>query len=194
MLNFQKTFHDKNIYVKPLQKEDYQKLKPLTRDSEMWVYFRFDLSNLQTLQTWVNHAIKDLHQQKALPLIIINSENHEVVGCTRIGNIAETDQRVEIGWTWISKKYQGTGVNLIVKKMLINYLFNQTATLRIEFKTDVLNLPARKSLEKLGMIQEGVLRSHTLMTHNRRRDTVYYSILREEWLKIKNSIYEISHL
>lgn len=51
---------------------------------------------------------------------------------------------------------------------------------RIECKTDVLNIPARKGLEKSGFTEEGVLRSHTLMTNNRRRDTIYYSILKNE--------------
>jgi len=60
---------------------------------------------------------------------------------------------------------------------------------RVEFKTDVLNMPARKALLKFGAKEEGVLRSHTLMNHNRRRDTIYYSVLKSEWnaIKIKNN-------
>ena len=68
-------------------------------------------------------------------------------------------------------------------KLLFEYLFSETDTLRIEFKTDVLNIPAKKAMEKVGLIKEGVLRSHTLMTNNRRRDTLYYSILKDEWNK-----------
>jgi RimJ/RimL family protein N-acetyltransferase len=54
---------------------------------------------------------------------------------------------------------------------------------RVEIKTDVLNLPARKALQKIGAVEEGILRSHTLMTHGRRRDTIYYSFLEGEWEK-----------
>jgi RimJ/RimL family protein N-acetyltransferase len=36
------------------------------------------------------------------------------------------------------------------------------------------------------MTEEGILRSHTLMTNNRRRDTIYYSILKSEWPEIKS--------
>jgi RimJ/RimL family protein N-acetyltransferase len=57
--------------------------------------------------------------------------------------------------------------------------------MRVECKTDVLNIPARKALVKINMTEEGILRSHTLMTNNRRRDTIYYSILKSEWPKIK---------
>ena len=65
---------------------------------------------------------------------------------------------------------------------LISFSVNaQDKVAKIEFKTDVLNIPARKGMQKVGLVEEGVLRSHTLMTNNRRRDTIYYSILRKEW-------------
>ena len=65
---------------------------------------------------------------------------------------------------------------------------------RVEFKTDVLNVRARAGLIKIGAMEEGVLRSHTLMPDNRRRDTVYYSVLKEEWYtKIRsNNFYNFS--
>ena len=36
-------------------------------------------------------------------------------------------------------------------------------------------------MEKVGLVNEAVLRSHTLMANNRRRDTLSYSILKDEW-------------
>ena len=41
-------------------------------------------------------------------------------------------------------------------------------------------------MEKVGLIKEVVLRNHTLMTHNRRRDTLYYSVLKEEWIALNS--------
>jgi len=52
-----------------------------------------------------------------------------------------------------------------------------------------LNVPARNALKKIGAVEEGSLRSHTLMTNNRRRDTIYYSILKDEWNAIKTKNY-----
>ncbi len=69
-----------------------------------------------------------------------------------------------------------------MKALMLNYAFKELGMLRVEFKTDVLNLPARKALLRLGATEEGVLRSHTLMTHGRRRDTIYYSFLKGEVL------------
>jgi RimJ/RimL family protein N-acetyltransferase len=166
-----------------MKTDDFEKMKSLTTDPKMWYYFTADLSDETILKQWIETAISDLKQHKALPLTIVDSKNENIIGTTRIGNISEVNKRVEIGWTWISKEYQGTGINGHVKKLLFEYLFSETATLRIEFKTDILNIPARKGMEKVGLIKEGVLRSHTLMTNNRRRDTLYYSILKDEWNK-----------
>lgn len=60
---------------------------------------------------------------------------------------------------------------------------------RVEFKTDVLNLRSRKALQKIGATEEGVLRSHTLMPGGRRRDSIYYGILKSEWPEIKQRIF-----
>ena len=156
-------------------------MKELTTSTQMWYYFPSDLSNSETLQQWIKVAIQDLENGKSLPFTILDKRNNEIIGSTRIFNLSKRDSRVEIGWTWIAKKHQGTGINGHVKKLLFKYLFTETDTLRIEFKTDVLNIPARKAMEKVGLREEGILRSHTLMINNRRRDTIYYSILKDEW-------------
>jgi N-acetyltransferase len=63
---------------------------------------------------------------------------------------------------------------------------------RVEAKTDFLNERAKAGLLKAGMIPEGVLRSHMLMPGNRRRDSAYYSILKDEWKERKGLFF--SHL
>ena len=183
MLDFQKIIHSTKVILRPMRIDDFEKMKSLTTDPKMWYYFTADLSDEVTLKKWIETAISDLNGCKALPLTIIDPANENIIGTTRIGNISKLNKRVEIGWTWISKKHQGTGINGHIKKLLFEYLFSETDTLRIEFKTDVLNIPAKKAMEKVGLIKEGVLRSHTLMTNNRRRDTLYYSILKDEWNK-----------
>ncbi|MHC2993141.1 GCN5 family acetyltransferase, partial [Pontibacter sp. HJ8] len=60
---------------------------------------------------------------------------------------------------------------------------------RVELKADALNLRSRKAMLKIGATEEGVLRSHTLMHDGRRRDTIYYSILRPEWDAIRHTVF-----
>lgn len=183
MLDFKKTIQTERVILRPIIQNDFDLMKGLTKDSEMWHHFTADLSNEETLRNWISTAVNEQDQQKSLPFTIVDYKTNNIIGTTRISNLSEKNSRVEIGWTWIAKEYQGTGINSHVKNLLFEYLFKETKTLRIEFKTDVLNIPARKGMEKVGLVEEGVLRSHTLMTNNRRRDTLYCSILKNEWLK-----------
>ncbi len=181
MLDFKKNIHSERVILRPMKLNDFEQMKNLTKNSQMWYYFTSDLSNEKILKKWIESAVMDLKEHNSLPFTITDVITNEIIGATRIGNLSEADNRVEIGWTWISEKYQGTGINGHVKNLLFDFLFNETKIFRIEFKTDVLNIPARKGMQKVGLVEEGVLRSHTLMTNNRRRDTIYYSLLRNEW-------------
>ncbi|RIH65047.1 N-acetyltransferase [Mariniphaga sediminis] len=184
MIDFTKMFESQQVLLRPVRRDDYNEFIPLTQDKGLWTYFTNDLSEKDALLAWVEAGIKELTLKKRLALSIVDKKTNSVAGSTSIGNISERDKRVEIGWTWLGRKYQGKGINDQAKYLLLKYCFEELECERVEFKTDVLNEPARNALKRIGAVEEGVLRSHTLMTHNRRRDTIYYSILKGEWKNI----------
>lgn len=183
MIDFKKEFTTDRVYLRPIQQKDLEEMYALTKYPEMWTYFTADLSVKAELKNWIDSAINNKNR---LALSIIDQTHSKIIGSTSIGNISMRDQRAEIGWTWIGKQYQGKGINPHVKGLLIKYLFEECAMKRVELKTDVLNTAARKAMEKIGLMEEGVLRSHTQMINDRRRDTVYYSVLSDEWLRMKD--------
>lgn len=176
------------VLLRPVQKGDLQEFARLTADSSMWNYFTSDLSVSNELEKWVGDAIAQTAEGSRLAFTILDKNSGNIAGSTSLGNISFRDRRIEIGWTWLGKDFQGTGLNHETKYILLNYCFEYLKFERVEVKTDVLNIPARKALQRIGMTEEGILRSHTLMTRNRRRDTIYYSILKSEWpgLKMRN--------
>jgi RimJ/RimL family protein N-acetyltransferase len=165
------------LLLRPLQVADFPALLPLTQDPSLWTYFTHDLSTLAGLEAWAAGHFSG----ERLQFVVIDKQSGKIHGSTGFGNYFPRDQRIEIGWTWLGKAFQGTGINAQMKSLMLNYAFDALGILRVEFKTDVLNLPARQALLRLGATEEGVLRSHTLMTNDRRRDTIYYSFLRGEW-------------
>lgn len=189
MLNFEQTFETGNLIIRPMLPEDTAEFYTLTSDKEMWTYFTSDLSEKTTLSKWIDSAVQQIKDKTRLAFTIIDRKTGNIIGSTSIGSISQRDKRVEIGWTWLGKEFQGTGINSQVKYILLEYCFENLQLKRVEFKTDLLNTPARKALLKIGASEEGVLRSHTLMTGNRRRDTIFYSILKNEWPGIKENNY-----
>ncbi len=105
-------------------------------------------------------------------------------------NISYHDLRLEIGSSWLGKDFRGTDVNRHSKFSMMRYAFEELNFERVEFKTDVLNERARNGLRKIGGIEEGVLRSHMTMWNDRRRSSVYYSVLKNEWSQLKQTIFK----
>jgi len=183
MIDFNKTFKTNKVILRPISLNDLEEMHTLTSiDPEMWIYFTADLSDKTTLKKWIEAAVNDKYR---LALTVLDVSNNKIIGSTSIGNVSKRDKRTEIGWTWMSKAYQGKAYNAHVKLTLFKYLFEECNMHRVEIKTDVLNIPARKAVAKIGMVEEGVLRSHTQLIRNRRRDTIYYGLLKSEWESVK---------
>lgn len=189
MIDFTLVLQTESIMLRPMLHEDIDSFRELTRDESMWTYFTSNLSLEDELEKWIHLAVKQMIEKSRLAFSIIDRSLNRIVGSTSFGNISSRDKRVEIGWTWLGKDYQGKGINDQAKALMLKHCFETLDIERVEFKTDVLNAPARKSLTRIGMVEEGMLRSHTLMTHGRRRDTIFYSLLRSEWgaVKIRNA-------
>ena len=177
MLDRTLILENERVLLRPMSREDFPHLQKLSSDPTMWFYFTHDLSVSEEFEQWAAGHFSE----ERLQFIVIEKASGQIAGSTGFGNFFPRDARIEIGWTWLGKEFHGTGINPAMKKLMLDYCFSTLGLKRVEIKTDVLNIPARKALKQLGVIEEGILRSHTLMTHGRRRDTIYYSFLEGEW-------------
>ena len=173
------------VALRLMQLTDIDALFAIAGPEVIWKYFTFKLNNKETLQQWMEAALQERSESKRMPFVIIDKDTHTVCGCTSFGNISFYDKRIEIGWTWLGTASMGTGINHHAKFVLLSYAFDVLQFERVEIKTDNLNERAKKALVHIGAAEEGVLRSHMLMPHGRRRDSVYYSILKEDWETVK---------
>ncbi|NML19801.1 GNAT family N-acetyltransferase [Pseudoflavitalea sp. G-6-1-2] len=173
------------VALRLLQPEDYDQLLPLTYSKDTWKYFTKDLSDAEELRSWIYVALEERAVHKRMPFTVIDKDSNEICGSTSFGNISFYDSRIEIGWSWLGPQHLGTGVNYNAKFALLSYAFEVMKLERVEIKTDNLNERAKAALLKVGMIPEGVLRSHMQMHSNRRRDSIYFSMLKHEWAERK---------
>lgn len=178
------------VLLRPMGQDDIVSFARLANEPSIWRYFTFLLNNSAELQRWVETALKEREEGKRIPFTIIEKATNEVCGSTSLGSISYYDKRIEIGWSWLGKHYQGTGINFHTKYCMLCYVFDVLNWERVEIKTDNLNERAKQALRKIGAKEEGVLRSHMQMPLDRRRDSVYFSILKNEWPKVKNSIFK----
>ena len=94
-----------------------------------------------------------------VPFAIYSKAHGKVIGTTSIFNIADRDDKVEVGYSWIGKGYQGQGFNESAKTLLLNMLFEDYDVARVSFFCDEENIASSKALLKIGAHKEGILRN-----------------------------------
>lgn len=185
------TLKNDHVVLRPLAAEDLDAFARIAYDPQIWKYFVADAATEQGLRAFVEGALNERSAGVRVPFTVLDAASGAVVGSTSYGSLSPRDGRVEIGWTWLARAAQGTSLNTNAKYLLLAYAFDVLRYERVEFKTDVLNQRARAALRKIGAVEEGVLRSHTVMPGGRRRDTIYYSVLRPEWPAVQARLREM---
>ena len=178
------------VILRPIEENDRDAFLHLAKqDEEMWKYFSLNLGNEAQLTKWMQMAFADKKAETRRPFTIIDKASGQIAGSSSMGNISYYDLRLEIGWSWLGKDFRSTGLNRHAKFSMMRYAFEELNFERVEFKTDVLNERARQGLRKVGGIEEGILRSHVTMWNNRRRTSIYYSVLKDEWPNLRETIF-----
>lgn len=179
----------RHVVLEPLNAGDAEALFAAADDpAELFRYLSEPLSTLDHHRAYVQRALDEHAQGRALPFLIRLRESGAVLGSTRIATMDGAHRRAEIGWTWIARKVQRSAVNTECKRLLLGYGFDQLHLNRIEFKTDVLNQKSRTAIARIGATQEGIFRQHMVMPDGRIRDTVYFSIVRQEWPVVRERL------
>lgn len=185
------TLETNRAILRPLSVNDYDDFLALAKqDADMWEYFSLNLADEKQLGRWFEMAFAEKAANTRRPFTIIDKQSGKAGGSSSLGNISIYDLRAEIGWSWLGPGFRSTGLNRHAKYAMMRYAFDELGFERIEFKTDVQNARARQGLRNVGGIEEGILRSHMKMWNNRRRTSIFYSVLRAEWPGLKETIFK----
>lgn len=177
------------VLLRPLKENDFKSFLQLAQDEGMWNYFSMNLADGTELKRWMEMAMEDMVADSRRAFTIVDKSTGNITGSTSMGNISTHDLKLEIGWSWLGAGFRSSGINRHAKFAMMQYAFEEINFERVEFKTDVLNERARQGLRKIGGVEEGILRSHMTMWNNRRRSSIYYSVLKNEWPEIKEKIF-----
>lgn len=116
-----------------------------------------------------------------IPFAVIRRATGRAVGWTTFMDIDAENERLEIGWTWYGRASWRTEVNTEAKLLLLTHAFEDLGMGRVQLKTDHMNQRSQAAIARLGAQLEGVLRRHRRRPDGTWRDTVYFSLLAEEW-------------
>lgn len=108
----------------------------------------------------------------------------EVAGRISYSSVNVADRWLEIG-TMLTGPFRGGAANPEAKLLLMTRAFETLGANRVQFKVDARNARSRRAMDKLGALEEGVLRRFQVRPDGHARDSVMYSVLPEEWPAVR---------
>ena len=185
------TLEGRHVRLVPLSMAHVPALWEVGDDEDLW---RLGMSSIRAeddMRRYVEAALKGQAAGSMLPFATTEAATGRVIGSTRFGGWEPAHRRVEIGWTWIGRPWQRTPVNTEAKYLMLGHAFETLGCVRVELKTDVLNQRSRNAMLRIGAREEGILRKHQITDTGRIRDSVYFSIVDDEWPAVKARLAEM---
>ncbi len=174
--------------LEPLELQHHDALQAAAADGELWRLWYTSVPAPETTRAYIENALAMRERLGAMPFVVRQKVDGVVIGSTRYANVDESNQRLEIGYTWYAKRVQRTAINTECKLLLLTHAFEQLKAIAVEFRTHWLNYASRTAIARLGAKQDGVLRNHQRSKDGSYRDTVVFSIIESEWLAIKRHL------
>jgi N-acetyltransferase len=178
------------VRLEPIRREDAQSFWEIAQNDleDIFRWIPYAMRTPDDFRNLVDKAFAEQTRGESVVFATMERSSGQVIGSTRFMNIDRTNRRVEIGSTWISPPWQRTAANSEAKYLMLRHAFEVWGCIRVELKTDALNQRSRNAILRLGAKEEGTLRRHAVTWTGRVRDTVYFSILDDEWPEVKRRL------
>jgi len=175
------TLEGEIVRLEPVGEEHVEGLLSAAAFPELWTWMPVSIDGEAILRALLERAAATLAAGQGLSFATRAVRTGEIVGSTSYLNADEENRRVEIGFTWLTPAWQRSGVNTEAKLLMLRHAFGTLGCERVELKTDAMNVRSRTAIARLGAREEGTLRHHMIRPDGSFRDSVYFSIVREEW-------------
>ncbi len=147
--NIQPTLENDYVILLPLKPEDFESLFAVASDPTVWEQHpNKDRYKREVFQTFFEGAIQSKGAFK-----IIDKQTHQVIGSTRFYDYNEADKSILIGYTFYGKSYWGKGINLSVKKIMLDYIFQFVSV--VNFHIGAGNIRSQIAITRLGALKAG---------------------------------------
>jgi RimJ/RimL family protein N-acetyltransferase len=186
------TLTGKHVRLEPLGEQHIAGLAEIGRGHDFWKFMLYGGMNTEAdFRRFVEDLLSREQKGTDLPFAVIHLASGRVAGSTRYLNIDRPNRGLEVGGTWYGPDFQRTPVNTECKYLLLIHAFETLKVIRVQIKTDSLNVRSQTAIERIGAVKEGVLRNHMILPDGRIRDSVFYSIIDSEWAGVKRKLEEM---
>jgi RimJ/RimL family protein N-acetyltransferase len=181
----QTTLQGQRILLRPLRYSDADALLHAAADGELWNLTVTVVPSPSTVDSYLKKALDGRDAGTVMPFVIVLKDTGEVLGSTRFWKIDPLNRKLEIGSSWIAASWQKSFVNTEAKYLMLRHAFEALNCVRVQFTTDENNEKSRNAILRLGAQQEGIVRHERIMPDGRKRNSVRFSIIDDEWPQVR---------
>ncbi|HEY6057036.1 MAG TPA: GNAT family N-acetyltransferase [Candidatus Limnocylindrales bacterium] len=178
------------VRLEPLSADHLPGLIEAGADPDIWTWMPLAGDSPERMRDLVRAALESAGRGTEVPFVTVERAGRRVAGSTRFLSIVPEHRRLEIGWTWLGEPWRRSMVNSEAKLLQLEHAFERLGAGRVEFKTDALNVRSRTALLAIGATFEGIFRRHMVLPSGRRRDSACFSIVDDEWPKVRRRLEE----
>ncbi|PZP44745.1 MAG: N-acetyltransferase [Pseudopedobacter saltans] len=136
-----------SVLVEPLTSEDVDSLYCIASDPAIWAQHpNKDRYKREVFEQFFQGAIESKGAFK-----IINKQLGKLVGSTRFYDYDPMGKSICIGYTFYATNVWGTGFNIKVKQLMLEYIFQYVE--KVYFHVGVENFRSQKAVERLGAVK-----------------------------------------
>ncbi len=172
----------RSVSIEPLTPAHAEDLREAARFPEIWQWTLRKIDSDASFDAWLAWSLEEAKSERALVFAIREAATGRAIGSTRYFDIQPANRGLEIGFTWLTPRVWRTTVNTECKYLLLRHAFEQLGCVRVQLKTNSKNARSRAAITRIGGTMEGILRRSALEADGVSfRDTVFFSILDDEW-------------
>ncbi len=177
-----------HVSLRIMSAADAGALVAAASDGELWRLKFTVVPSAETIDAYVSTALRGWREQTVMPFVTVSVASGEVIGSTRFWKIDPANRSLEIGHTWLAKRWQRSVANTEAKYLMLRHAFEVLDCVRVQFTTDVLNEASRAAILRLGAVEEGLIRNERIMPDGRKRSSMRYSIIDTEWPAVRSAL------
>jgi RimJ/RimL family protein N-acetyltransferase len=166
VLDLQPHLQGELIALRPLTPNDWDALFAAASDSLIWEQHpERDRYKEEVFKSFFKDALVS-----GGAFVIIDRKTQQIAGSTRFCGYDPEKSEIEIGWTFLARKYWGGEYNAEMKRLLLNHAFKFVEN--VVFFVGKDNVRSQKAVEKVGAIKVGTA-TRAYGNHPPRRNLKY---------------------
>jgi N-acetyltransferase len=139
------------IELRPLTPEDWDDLFAVASDPLIWEQHpESDRHKEDVFRVFFREAL-----ESGGAFVVIDKQSQRVIGSTRFYGYDSEKSEIEIGWTFLARKYWGGPYNAEMKRLLLTHTFKFVES--VVFFVGETNFRSQKAMEKIGAIKVGTV-------------------------------------